>query len=340
MPESKLLNGVFALLFIAPLSAQPVPALLKPTILKEKSYNEVFTINAFGDDQTFVQVQLAVTNLGIRDKNALVKILLLHEGEKPTKGNTHYEQKDWSYTEDSTPTLTVGRCSFIQRSKSVECNASLDNVNIHLIIDGQPTPLKTPHTSFGATDGIRSQTRNSKFYEYEILLPWTRSKITVTTGQTTRTITAFTMLDHARSCGMPRDVSSGWVTFRGEKGTEFLLANFRLPPEKNATVEGWIWRNSSTAPTPCSGLTIVKNPACASNGAAASYTISPDNRLFTLSSNQLLFRYSFIDELGPFLGPIVQMVIGDPVTRYYSAVATFTDKTPPIKGVLELMSIE
>ena len=41
-----------------------------------------------------------------------------------------------------------------------------------------------------------------------------------------------------------------------------------------------------------------------------------------------------------FTGSLVKMVIGKPITVYYWATARFADGSPPVPGILELMSIE
>jgi hypothetical protein len=58
--------------------AETLSHVLQPALLDNKSYTEIYTLSALHDDQTFVQVQLTITNLGVENRNAAGKALVLH----------------------------------------------------------------------------------------------------------------------------------------------------------------------------------------------------------------------------------------------------------------------
>ena len=68
--------------------------------------------------------------------------------------------------------------------------------------------------------------------------------------------------------------------------------------------------------------------------------ITASHALFVISGQQSLFRFSIIDELGPILGNIVRLIVGNPVTRYYRAQAQVSPDQAPIEGILEIMDFE
>ena len=61
---------------------------------------------------------------------------------------------------------------------------------------------------------------------------------------------------------------------------------------------------------------------------------------FIIAGQQGLFKLSLIDDIGPFLGFIAKIFIGNPVTRFYWAQARVSPGQPPIEGVLEVINYE
>ena len=76
-------------------SAQTLSSPLKPDILSNKSYTEVYTLTAHADDSTFVQVMFTITNLGIEDRNAACTALIFHPSKKAWKANEKFTSKQW-----------------------------------------------------------------------------------------------------------------------------------------------------------------------------------------------------------------------------------------------------
>ena len=59
------------------------------------------------------------------------------------------------------------------------------------------------------------------------------------------------------------------------------------------------------------------------------------SRIFSGSaqvSSERLYRYSFVEERGPFLGDIVKFVVGNPVTNYYEARVKRADGRADLTG--------
>ena len=148
------------------------------------------------------------------------------------------------------------------------------------------------------------------------------------------------MLERARSVGHPREICQGWVTFRGLQSGRRFLANFRLPPEKGSPAVGWIWNDGERKPAAKTGLQFTSDSSAEGKEPVAPRTISALDGSFHITRGALLYRYSFIDELGPLLGGIVNLVVGNPITNYYDAQVQVSPDKPLIEGVLELMHIE
>jgi|WetSurMetagenome_2_1015567.scaffolds.fasta_scaffold01873_8 hypothetical protein len=314
----------------SPLSAQP----LKPDILASKSYTEIFTLSLHGDDGTFVQAQFTLTNLGVEDGNAACKTLVLNPSAKPWKVNEKFTSKQWHYSVTPTPTLAIGNNTIKARPGSVALHTTVGGSAIDITLGAPFSSVKPPNADY-------RKPSSDKFYTFEILVPWTAAQAVIALpGSGEQTVSGYGTLERARSVGTSRDLCRGWITFRGNSGNEFFLANFRLPAEKNAPAEGWIRRNGDAAPVAMKGLDIRREQVAADEKKTNRWLITAADRSFTITGGVTLYRYSFVDELGAFTGGLVKLVIGKPITAYHTATARFSGGDRPVPGILEIMSIE
>jgi len=329
------------ILFLKPAIVLSDSRLFEPTIVESKSYTEIFTLTAILENNSFVQIQMTITNLGRTNKNATAKMLVLNESRKPFKANMWYNNKKWCYSDKPWPCLTIGSCKIRQQNQKIEFTGLLDNATIHIIINTLPQPIRAPHSDYQKKSDKKS---SILFYEYKILIPWSQlNAYVIIPGMQSGKFNGYGMVEQARSVGHPKDISQGWVTFRGNSGNDYFLANFRIPPEKNIPIAGWIWKNNDNSPEPIKNLQIQKNINIVNKNKIEIYTITAPDSLFCIISSKCLYRYSFIDELGPFLGYIVKVIVGDPVTCYYNAqveIPGYKYQKLSIPGVLELMNIK
>jgi hypothetical protein len=322
------------LLHSTPAAAQKAERVLEPDILDHKSYTEVFTLTAIHEDHTFVMVQMTFTNLGVENRNAACLALVLKPPNKTWKVNEKFNQKQWSYSEVNVPTLSVGVNTLSVLNDKTCLFARLGKCTIKISLHGLPAPMKTPNTDV-------PKNASGKFREYKILVPWTRLETSLNVpGFPRQDLQGFGMLEQAKSVGTSRDVCRGWVTFRGFEGDSFFLANFRLPPQKNSPATGWIWKNGEQKPLAMTVLQVRREFSTIDGKKKEDHIISALDNSFMISGHDLLYRYSFVDELGSFTGYLVKVVIGKPVTRYYDAEVRLSGGKQPVHGVLELMSIE
>jgi hypothetical protein len=331
---SSILLFFFVLLPSFSAAAQKAGRLFEPDILADKSYTEIFTLTAMYDDHTFVQVQMTFTNLGVENRNAACKALVLTPAQKPWKVNEQFNEKQWKYAEKPGPTLSIGANTLKRLQDRIEFSAILGKGTISVSLFGSPATVKPPNTDF-------PKNASGKFYDFEIIVPWSRVTTTLSLpGLSQKTLQGFGILERSRSVGTSRVFSRGWVTFRGYQGDAFFLANFRLPPQVNSPAAGWILKNGEQKPLAMTGLQISREFSIVDGKEKEVRVISPLDNSFRISGGDLLYRYSFVDELGAFTGYLVKMVIGKPVTSYYDANVQLPGGTPVLHGVLEVMTIE
>jgi hypothetical protein len=325
-----------------PIAAPGASHLFQPSFHPAKSCTEIFSLSCLYDDQTFIQILMTVTNLGVADRNTVCKILIFHPGQESFKANKYFESKDWSYSDTPFSTLTIGTSKIMQKGDRIVFDGKLEGASISIILEGTASAINPPNLDFNCKPSQKFKAEPSnKFYEYAILIPWSKVKATVSLpGKSSVLLQGYGMLDHCRSVGTPRDVSNGWVTFRGRSGDSRFLANLRFPPDKKSPAIGWIWKEGALGPTSMKGLSVTMQPYLKNGTDAKAPLVISSDKSFTITASERYYRYSFIYELGPFLGSVVKLVVGDPITTYYDAEARLGSDTKSFHGVLEIMDIE
>jgi hypothetical protein len=307
-----------------------------PKVLSSKSYSEVYKLTTLYDDQTFIQTQMIITNIGLGDNNAACVILVLHPGEKANKTSRRFKKSSWKYSAAPNPTLSIGSCSLTQEGESTRCVMSLDSTMATISFDQPPRSAPSPDT-------IAGDAASKKFYSNEAIVPWTRLRATLRLpGFPEKQLQGFGMLEHSRSVGFPKDFSRGWIIFYGSRPGSQFLAEFHFPASasKASGAVGWTWSDRDQTPKALSGLQMVMKLCENGTHANAFPLVTAPSGLFVISGQQSLLRFSLIDELGPILGNIVKLIVGNPVTRFYQAQAKVSTNQAPIEGILEIMNFE
>jgi hypothetical protein len=303
-----------------------------PNVLSSKWYSEVYTLTGLLDDQTFVQTQMMVTNIGLGDSNAACEMLVLHFGEKPVKTSRRFKKTFWRYADEPNPTLSIGSCCLTQVGETTRCVISLDGISAAISL-GRPAGLpKSPDT-------ILTRDASKKFLTYEVLIPWARLRTTLRLpGRPEKELQGFGLVEHTRSVGFPKDFSRGWISFYGGREGGQFLAIFHFPACKSSGAVGWSWDSREGSPKAMVGLqTVMKTTGTFSILPTVTALHDPS---FIIEGQQSLCRFSLIDEIGPLLGNIVRLIVGNPVTRFYLAQARVSAEQSPIEGVLEIMNLE
>jgi hypothetical protein len=316
-----------------PFAGQISSRVLEPRFLKNKSFVQTYTCTALFDDTTFIQSQFTLTNLGISNQNAACKILVFRKAACPLCWNKKYCRNEWRYAADSMQSLEIGPNQIlIQGGKTIIC---VDNAKIkfNITFGCIPEVVTPPYASI---------TANGRFFDYAILIRWARIQAVLEQpGNHPETLNGYGMLELSRSTLFPSDMCRGWITFRGyADAASCFQANLRLPRDDKTPATGWIWRGSDPRPRTITDLLFEsEEPKTGRNRIVIRQIVAPDTS-FMIDPQRLLYRYSFIDELGPVLGLIVKLVIGDPVTYYFEANARIGKDAPDIPGFLEFMRIE
>jgi hypothetical protein len=333
----------FSFLFVVQSVNRPHPdnivssKILEPRFMKTRSFAQIYSFTALFDDTNnirLIQMQFTLTNLGLSERNAACKILLLRKTGDLFNWNKKYNRKQWSYTKNVAQRLRIGSNQvLIQDDKT---SASVDNqkIKVSITFDCTPEPVAPPNSDF---------TRNDRFFKYAVLIGWTKVEAVLEQpGTPQKRLHGYGMMELSRSTSFPSDICRGWITFRGytDSADSYFLASLRLPRGDNSPAKGWIWRSPEQNPRAVNCVQFISEVVKKDRRRPIVPKIESPDMSFTIESRVLLSRYSIIDELGIVLGPIVKLVIGDPVTYYYEAKVTTTGNTHTIPGIMEFMRIE
>jgi hypothetical protein len=315
---------------------------LKPTVLSNGSYCEAYKLSALLDDETFIETELMVTNIGLRDSNAACQILVLHPGEDRWKASKRFNKTEWNYSDTPNPVLSIGHCRLAQEKDSTICTMIFGSATVTISFNVVPNPVNTPATiNAGSEKPLLSGKSSTTFYTYEMLIPWSRLQATICLpGRPKKLVSGSGILVNSRSVGYPKDFSRGWVHYYGCLSGRRFLADFRFPLHDTCGVVGWIWKDNEQTPQPVTSLQVTPESHLVDGKNRTSVVISAPDSSFTITSQFELDRFSIIDDLGPILGTIIKLVVGNPVTRFYKAQITLSPGQPPAQGVLQIMKFE
>lgn len=334
-----LLRHLLTYLFLAALPLHPKtaqsPALthaLQPIFCNDKSFTQVYALTAQHDDGTFVQIRFVVTNLGLGDRNAACNTLVLGDAKKPWKVSRKYNNQNWTYSCNPNPVLSIGPSQISLQQDKTYISVMLAGATIAITLDSAALEAKPPQARY---------TRKHRFYEYSMLVRWSKAQTVLKLpDEPQRELHGYGMLEQTRSTTYPSDICKGWVTFRGYRADGHFLASCPVPRNEDSAAVGWIWASDGTEPDSRTLFSIRSDSKTSAGKNKEFETILASNQSFYIKPRKLLYRYSFIDALGPIIGTIVKLLVGDPVVYYYSAQAQPTPGEPAIHGVLEVMKIE
>ena len=307
---------------------------LEPNILSCKNYSEIFTLTALCDDETFIQTQVIITNIGFGDSNAACEMLVLHPETTPYRTCKRFKKTCWKYLNAPSPTLAIGSCFLAQEGESTKCVVAIDSSMVEISLDRLPKVMRL-------LDTILDCSTSKKFYTNEVLIPWTRLRTTLQIpGCSKKQLTGFGMLEHSRTTGYPKDFSQRYISFYGCQAGNQFVANLHFPKNSGSSAVGWVWNGRDRLPMPVEGAQMLENAATFSSKDHCLPHIFKPHSSFSISGRQGLFRLTFLDELGPFLGNIVKVFAGNQVTCFFAASAQGTLGQPPIEGILVVTDFE
>ncbi len=269
---------------------------LKPNVLDDGDFSESWTAIADLEDGTYVQVQLAISNIGPGDRNGVCRVLVAEPGKKAWSQAITVDSDEWSYKKG---TLKIGACS-AKASGNLEIRAPLGGGKATLVLASKPSRFRPP--GYKLTPG-------DDFYQSEIMVPNASASVALTLpGQKTRKLSGQGYADHTRSTALPDQLAQRWVRVRALRAANPLLLLGRRPVGGGGW-QGWAWQP---------GKEPVKLASFSLKGHTKAWTVNYSAGALrgTVTTSKQLFRHAPVEDHG-WIGSVVGAVVGNPVTYTY-----------------------
>ncbi len=315
-----------ALLCVAASRPAGAAGLLEPTLLEPRSYAESFTFVADLDDGTYVQAQLAITNVGLTSGRGACRAVVVAPGRDPWRAARVVDRDDWRYDAAPSPVLAVGPCRATATADALSIEARLEDGSVAVTLRRAARRVAPPDHEVRTSSG---------FYDVELLVPWAAAEVTLAVpGAPARVASGRGYADHSRSTTMPGDLARGWVRFRALGGDCPALLLLRLPPG-GGPARGWLWQGDTEAdPRPIEGRVALPDP----DRPGSSFDLGIGELALRLWPRALLVRSAPAEEFG-VLGRLVSAWIGLDVTTTHRTTIEGLPGCGRTDGILELSAI-
>jgi len=301
------------------LAAGPAYAstVLRPEALAADEYAETFTFVGDLDDGTYVQLQLAITNIGPGQGTGLCRALVKRPGAAAWTSHARVSRREWRHEAGAAgELLTVGTCTA----------ASGDGTRVRVALGGRTVALDFPEASTerawpaAVQQGVRQ-------YRAVVLQAFTPVTARLDGFGDAGPLAGGGYADHSRSDLAPTALARRWVRFRALRPPHQLLVLGRQQPD-GAWVAGWIWRRGE-APRALDAIALRR---AAGRDGAWTASLQDGPGASTVSSGARLHRHAPLEELGT-AGWLLSAVLDVPVTYTYRGTL---EPGGAVDGILEV----
>ena len=312
-----VLSGI---LFLAGTPAQAqTPPNLEPKLLSTESYGETFSLVADLDDGTYVQAQIAFSNIGPGDHHGACRFMIIRPGQPTWTAAQRFDRDEWR---SAANVLRVGPCR-LDAAEELKLVAPLDEGQIELTMHAPAKSIKPPERRVELADG---------FYEVDVLVPWAKATLTITRAGKNHQLNGYGYADHSRSTALPNRIARLWVRFRALNAEQSQLLLLRFPAESGGA-KGWYWSTKTNGPTPIRRAQTQRAPG-KDRARPWRARIQTQDGLLQIRTTSLMHRYAPVEEYG-FLGRIASTIVGNPVTYTFRGQIRRRGEAP-VSGILEI----
>lgn len=317
MPPSLGLRarGLAALALVLGGSRAPAGEVLRPVELPADDYAETFTFVADLEDGTYVQLQLAVTNLGPGSGTGLCRALVKRPGAPSWTSHERHGRREWGHAATAgEEVLSVGPCS-ARSGEHTWVRAPLGGRSVELTF---PEPLSERAPAVTIREGARE-------YRAAVLQAFTAVSARLEGFGPGGPLAGGGYADHSRSTVPPGGLARRWVRFRALRPPARLLALGRQRLD-GTWDPAWIWREGEN-PRALDGVVLRR-----AGGPAWAAALREGLTTHALQSGLRLHRHAPLEELG-LLGALVGAWMDVPVTFTFRATLA---GPAPAEGILEV----
>ncbi|MBU2510733.1 hypothetical protein KJ966_05330 [bacterium] len=304
----------------------PFPAhsenLLSPHLLEPEAYSETYSIVVTDKSVGYIKVELAISNLGLGDQNAMCRIDHLGP-DFQWSADELYGREDWQF--DPKGTLVVGSCSLDVATGAPIVKVDLNDRSFRIMF---ANPLKEviPKNHLIVT--------GDRFFNQHILLAWS-SVILVTSkvGEEEFHSTGHGMIHRFWTTAWPPELAEYWIrAYHLGSGGSFSLFAWK-PLEKNG-MNGFVLFPDGAIPAVIEECNLL-------NEHPEEYNIRvvAGKSSFEIKTDHRLSRHAPIEQLGAFKFLITPW-LGNPVTQTFSATMSSAGSTVQEQVFFELTTLD
>ena len=295
---------------------------LQPQPLDQESYAEAFTAVVYFEGGHFALLQILISNAGVGDQKAACRVLWVPNGQNGINAAIKGSQNSWSFN-SSARRLRVSQCHLSASNGKTIFHAEAKNIAVELQFFTLPSTTRTPESKVVI---------GQQFHESTLLIPWSKIKATIKSGDVRSAMTGMGHLDHSRSNLFLPKIANKWYRFRGFFGSHPFLVQLRIPPDKSSP-RGWILSKLGSK-----GSSLKNNAInITQTGSGLEISLKTNEGVIKIHTRKRIYFYEPINSYG-IMGKLARPWIGNPTTTTYHASA-FTPNGE-IRGVLEVLSTE
>lgn len=309
-------RGAWPLALLAGLAVTPAAAapLLLPEPLPGDEYTETFTFVADLDDGTYVQLQLAVTNLGPGAGTGLCRALVKRPGAAPWTRSARTAPGAWRHQAGpGGEALSVGPCA-ARSGEGSSVLVALGGREVELTFP-EPAAARAPPTTILAA---------GREYHAAVLQAFTPVSARLAGFDLPDRLDGGGYADHSRSNVAVGTLAHRWLRFRALRPPHRLLVLARQALD-GTWGPAWIWREGAP-PHPLDAVELQ------AGGAGWTAALHEGPARGAVTSGPRLQRHAPLEELG-LVGRLVGAVMTVPVTYTYRGTLAAPD---PVDGILEI----
>ncbi len=296
--------------------------LLTPHLLEPEAYSETYSVFVKEESGIYIKIELAISNLGLGDQNAMCRIVQLGTGLHWSDEEL-YNRKDWQF--DQKGILTIGTCILDITSGTPMIKVELNHRSFQLRFEN-PLEEVLPDNHL--------ITAGNRFFNQHVLLPWSPVELTISKpSEKDFKSTGHGVIYRFWTTAWPSDLAEYWLRLYGV-GAEGTFLLFAWKPIGKSGMEGFILFPDRVNPVTIENCALLNNKP-------GNYFVKAEagKRHFEITTDQRFDRHAPVEQLGAFKFLIAPW-LGNPVTQTFSATMESVDSIVRGQVVFELTTLD
>jgi hypothetical protein len=306
-----------------PGNAYPDSFPLAPHLLEPEAYSETYHTVLELEEGVHIQIQFAITNMGIGDRNSMCRVLFVDE-KNAWNAERIFDRTGWTFKPPGH--LEIGNCYITAEKDTTTIFAEVENGRVTVKLSEPIRPTKPPGHLIQA---------GKHFFDFQILMPWARAEVRYDLKESpVRAVKGYGCMYHYWVTAWPGDLARQWVRVFGMRADGAFIVISHYPPGKKEPAKGSIWIPGAPGPVAFDSMQM-ENPTEGNQ----TLSISTNNVTYRLVLHKQLYRHAPLEQVG-FIGRIIRLFTGNWVTRTYRALLESPGFDGSVPAIVEITAAE